>query len=121
MGEVEPRFKSGRTRSTRRLLAKRALAASHLVVHERSRGRCEARTPWCEGAATQVHHRAGRGFAGCHDPLLLLDLCGTSSSGCHGYIESHRTESYERGWLLKRNGPVVQHVRDVLAAREVAS
>ena len=61
------------------------------AVKWRSGGNCEARIVGvCEGRATEVHHRAGRGFDGCHDPALLLHVCGRGNvSGCHGYIETH--------------------------------
>lgn len=30
----------------------------------------------------------------------LALVCGSGTTGCHGYIESHREEAYERGWLV---------------------
>ena len=61
------------------------------AVRARSGGYCEARIEGvCEIQATNVHHIAGRGFDGCHDPALLLHVCGQGNvSGCHGYIEAH--------------------------------
>lgn len=53
------------------------------IVRRRSKGVCEH----CHDApATNCHHKAGRGFAGCHHPMLLIDLCGTGGNldGCHG-------------------------------------
>jgi hypothetical protein len=56
------------------------------IVMERAGGMCEhCRTE----PATNVHHKAGRGFPGCHHPLLLLALCGMgNASGCHGKAHS---------------------------------
>jgi hypothetical protein len=35
-----------------------------------------------------------------------------NASGCHGYSENNRTESYENGWLLKRGqDPLLVPVR----------
>jgi len=90
------------------------LIAAEAEVRVRSGGRCEARTPWCEGAATQVHHRAGRvgmvrndagDWVSAHDPSVLLDVCGWgSATGCHGWAHQNVELAYEAGLLLKRLG-----------------
>lgn len=54
-----------------------------------------------------VHHRTPRGMGGSKDPALqeppnLLVICGSGTTGCHGYVESHRAEAYQNGWLVKR-------------------
>lgn len=56
------------------------------IVDLRSGGVCEhCRTE----PATNHHHVAGRGFAGCHHPLLLKHLCGNGNvDGCHGLAHS---------------------------------
>jgi hypothetical protein len=33
-------------------------------------------------------------------PANLLLLCGSGTTGCHGRIESNRSEAYEKGWLV---------------------
>ena len=63
---------------------------------------------------TNVHHRKPRGagrstparLARLNRPDNLLWLCGSGTTGCHGWIESHRTEAYAAGLLLR------QHVTD---------
>lgn len=60
---------------------------------------CEARTSACTGALEQVHHRKGRDGVLLADPQYLLGVC----AACHRYIHDHPTESYEKGWMLKRN------------------
>lgn len=77
------------------------LAVAKEIVRERSGGWCEANAPGCLGRATNVHHRAGRGFRGCHHPSLLGDYCGNgNTSGCHGYAHTHHDEAEEQGWIL---------------------
>lgn len=87
----------------------------------RSGGLCEARTPAClagpdgrlEGRAdgrvvpVSRHHRLPRGAGGSAleeqhslDRLLLVD--GDGVTGCHGFIEQHRTWAYEAGMLVPR-------------------
>lgn len=35
-------------------------------------------------------------------PENLLNLCGSGTQGCHGWIEGNRAEAGEQGWLVKR-------------------
>ena len=55
-----------------------------------------------------IHHRIPRGMGGSDRQELnlasnLLALCGSGTTGCHGWIESNRSTSYEDGWLCYRN------------------
>ena len=54
--------------------------------------------------AYSIHHRKGRSGPNADCPSNLVTLCGTGTTGCHGYIESHRAESYDQGWLVRRLG-----------------
>lgn len=55
---------------------------------------------------TNQHHRRPGGMGGSkraaiHSPANLLQVCGQgNTSGCHGWIEKHRTEAYELGLLV---------------------
>lgn len=73
-------------------------AAMRAQVLDRALGVCEAHTRDCTYRVAHVHHRAGRGVGRNH-PDLLLAVC----SPCHRYIHDHPTESYEHGWMVKRN------------------
>ncbi len=47
-------------------------------------------------------------------PSNLMALCGTGTSGCHGYLESHRTEAIDYGFIVPQyetphNVPVKTH------------
>lgn len=35
-----------------------------------------------------------------NSPSNLLWLCGRTTDGCHGHVESYRAEALEHGWLL---------------------
>jgi hypothetical protein len=53
-----------------------------------------------------IHHRKPRQMGGSrmawlNEPENLLMLCGSGTTGCHGWIESHRTDGYHFGWLLR--------------------
>lgn len=52
-----------------------------------------------------IHHRQPRQMGGTSRPEVnsldaLALICGSGTTGCHGYIESHREEAYDRGWLV---------------------
>ncbi len=80
--------------------------ATRLLVLTRSKGFCEV----CRGSLNQgfgmsVHHRQPRGMGGTkklnsNSASNLLVLCGSGITGCHGWIESNRAESYEKGYLV---------------------
>lgn len=64
-----------------------------------------------------VHHRRPRGMGGSKDPLTnsplnLLLLCGSGTTGCHGYFESNREEGYERRILIKQSENISPLFRD---------
>lgn len=54
---------------------------------------------------SSIHHRKPRGMGGTSDVRSkdvrnLVLLCGTGTTDCHGWVESHRAEAEEEGWLL---------------------
>jgi hypothetical protein len=54
---------------------------------------------------SSLHHRLPRRMGGTRDPRIndprnLIRLCGTGTSGCHEFVESHRDLSRATGWLL---------------------
>ena len=79
-------------------------------VWERDKGRCFL----CQvqlrkderGVSWSLHHRQPRGMGGTSKVMTAAKgmlLCGTGVSGCHGYVESHRAEAMEKGWLISVN------------------
>lgn len=82
------------------------------VVLDRSIGFCEICGSqlwvWPRGWVDphSFHHRQPRQMGGTrradiNSPANLLLLCGTGTTGCHGHIESNRTEAYRNGWLVR--------------------
>lgn len=60
--------------------------------------------------ARSIHHRQPRGAGGTRGPQahrlsLLVLLCGTGTTGCHGWIESNRAEARALGWLISKFEP----------------
>ncbi|MET8985927.1 HNH endonuclease signature motif containing protein [Nonomuraea wenchangensis] len=70
------------------------------LVEARDNGcvRCGAKVPRDEDS---VHHRIPRGRGGENTAENLLLLCGSGTTGCHGWVESHRTEAYNAGYLVR--------------------
>jgi 5-methylcytosine-specific restriction endonuclease McrA len=67
------------------------------ALMDRAGWKCEIRVvPLCAGNLER-HHRLPRSHGGKNTMGNLLIAC----SDCHDYIEKHREESYERGWLIK--------------------
>lgn len=89
-----------RRRSTKESARIRRYQTARYIVAERSNGSCEARTPDCRGLADEVHHRKGRDGDLVDDVDLLLGTCWA----CHRFIHSNPALSYERGWMIRRNG-----------------
>ncbi len=66
---------------------------------------------WCErcGRPLQrgfggysIHHRRRRQppFPGVHEPANLLLLCGSGTTGCHGWVHAHPLESRTEGFIV---------------------
>jgi hypothetical protein len=44
----------------------------------------------------------GTRVAEINQPANLLALCGSGTTGCHGWVESNREQAYELGLLVRR-------------------
>lgn len=81
------------------------------AVLERDAGRCVR----CGEVGGSIHHRVPRRMGGTkdirsYDMRNLVTLCGSGTTGCHGWVESNRALAYLGGWLV--NGYV--HLDDIL-------
>lgn len=67
------------------------------LVSQRSGGRCEA----CGvKRASNWHHRKPRSAGGVWSADNGMDLCGSGSTGCHGWITEHPKGAREQGWSV---------------------
>ena len=57
---------------------------------------------WCKDRPHSLHHRRLRSALG-HDsvPNLIL-LCGSGTTGCHGFVHANPALSAQHGYLLSR-------------------
>jgi hypothetical protein len=64
-----------------------------------------------------LQHRDNRGMGGTTDPSINLPsngivLCGSGTTGCHGWVESHPDEATGNGWaVLAWADPITVPVR----------
>ena len=42
-----------------------------------------------------------------NQPANLVCLCGTGTTGCHGWVEANRADARDLGWLVSRNARFV--------------
>lgn len=102
-----------RKHAIKRVLVHRRATGVPLAVLEiclaRSGGRCEncggSLGPQRRGVDFSGHHRLPRRMGGTNNPAVngaanVVILCGSGTTGCHGRIESNRTDAYARGLLL---------------------
>ena len=78
-------------------------------VRLRAGGACERCGRSIVNFPASIHHRRPRQMGGTRENLdtlaNLVVLCGSGTTGCHGYIESHRTQAIAEGWLVPRRDP----------------
>lgn len=73
---------------------------------------------WCGRTITDAYslqHRRARAGGGSVEkatnlPSNLVLMCGTATTGCHGYVESHPFEASARGFRV-RQGDDPAHVQ----------
>lgn len=89
------------------------------TVINRAGQHCELCNRPISGPAS-VHHRRPRRMGGTrradtNSPANLLLLCGSGTTGCHGWVESHRRDSLDAGVILyDRDNPTEHPFKDRL-------
>lgn len=75
----------------------KARAGEHLL--------CEVQIPGtCFGRGGNYHHRINRSQGGVYTPSSALWLCGSGTTGCHGWITDNPEVAVEKGWSVKSTG-----------------
>lgn len=87
-----------------------------LAVLDRDGWRCVLCGQNLIGKVYSLHHRQGRSGPDPHRASNLVVLCGTGTTGCHGWVTEHPAEAYLNGWSVRRTGiqttedtPVLTH------------
>ena len=75
-----------------------SLAQDRAALSERSGCMCEI----CGSSrATNWHHRKNRSQGGNDGLANAMHLCGSGTTGCHGWVTEHPEQAAENGWCLK--------------------
>ena len=77
--------------------------AARAAIYEAGGGRCIG----CGSAQVTAQHRHARGMGGSRRSDVAqavngLPLCGSGTTGCHGWAESHPLMAELLGWRLNR-------------------
>ncbi|MCV7359177.1 HNH endonuclease [Mycolicibacterium fluoranthenivorans] len=68
-------------------------------LYERAHGCCEICGIW---GANNAHHRRNRSQGRLDTLSNLMLLCGSGTTGCHGWVTEHPEESITEGWTIPR-------------------
>jgi 5-methylcytosine-specific restriction endonuclease McrA len=79
-----------------------------MSIPTRTRGALRQREDhWCARCgleyANNAHHRKNLSQGGQDVLSNLLLLCGSGTTGCHGWVTEHPLEAYTNGWSVRRN------------------
>ncbi|MFY1595426.1 HNH endonuclease [Micromonospora sp. WMMD737] len=100
-------------------------ATVHIVLR-RDQGccvRCGAELHGRRGRDWSVQHRRARGAGGTRRPDTnqahnLILLCGSATTGCHGWVESNRDAARHGGWAIRQpDNPALMPVDHALHGR----
>lgn len=78
------------------------------LVYDRDEGLCQRCGLYCLNSEHSIQHRLPRGMGGdrlglTNTPANLVLMCGSGTTGCHGWAEfGNRTAGYQKGWLVHR-------------------
>lgn len=81
------------------------------IVRERDRERCVRCGAHCTdgvpGLDWSLHHRRPKGMGGStawdtHLPANLIVLCGSGTTGCHGWVTAQPALAKAEGWLVSQ-------------------
>lgn len=70
-----------------------------------------------------LHHRKGRGMGGTRERVSCahgLVLCGTGTTGCHGWVTENPTDAIELGLCTRRNATTAELQPPAVRVRDKA-
>lgn len=86
------------------------------AIVERDQYTCQRCYRSLPGEVYSIHHRVPRGRGGDNRMSNMVSLCGSGTTGCHGWIESNRIAATDLGWLISTSAAGIP---GVLAAESI--
>jgi len=76
---------------------------------------------WHErGYGWSAHHKKARGMGGTRRVMTPADgliLCGSGTTGCHGWVEANRAVAMDLGYLIPKNATTSEFAADRVRVR----
>lgn len=102
--------------------AKRSVEeAARRLVRARDGHRCQMCGRSIVDYPSNIHHRINRGHGGSallERASLLIRICGSGTTGCHGWVTEHATKAGELGWVLPKNNPDIDPTQERILTHE---
>ena len=73
-----------------------------LSQREKLKARADGLCEICSLRANNAHHRRNQSQGGRDDLSNLMLLCGSGTTGCHGYVTEHPNIATWHGWTVQR-------------------
>jgi len=88
--------------------SRKDVEAARSLVRTRDGHQCQMCGRSIVDFPSNIHHRINKGNGGSalyERPSLLIRLCGSGTTYCHGWVTGHPKLAEDTGWLLPRNNP----------------
>ena len=88
--------------------SRKDINAARSLVRIRDGHRCQMCGRSIVDYPSSIHHRINKGNGGSAEyerASLLIRMCGTGTTGCHGWVTNEPRRAGLWGWLLPRNNP----------------
>jgi len=72
------------------------------LVRSRDGHQCQRCGASIANIPSSIHHRKLRSQGGLDDADNMIRMCGTGTTGCHGWAHHNRTPANEDGWIVYR-------------------
>lgn len=79
--------------------------AARRLVRERDGHHCQMCGRSIVDYPSSIHHRINRGSGGSaklERASLLIRICGSGTTACHGWVTEHTAEASRLGWVLPK-------------------
>jgi hypothetical protein len=97
--------------------SRKDVEAARSLVRTRDGHQCQMCGRSIVDFPSNIHHRINKGNGGSalyERPSLLIRLCGSGTTYCHGWVTGHPKLAEDTGWLLPRNNPDIDPTQEPL-------